>query len=92
MIIEKGSPVVLSPKEFQQFYEDNCETSIIDFYDSAGYVVGSITAITQHDQFVLDVDIPADAILMSEPMGNVKVTREDSDSRVYEVKLSRITG
>ncbi len=74
-ILENG--VLLGADEVIKFFTDNCEINNI-VYCHGEYVVGDITAITNDDRFVIDVDIPTGGVeLYSRQFKDVTVTRTE---------------
>lgn len=78
--------VELDSEELIRFFQDHCETaSAITLYDRNGLVMGAVTAITNDDRMVLDVDIPASDFLFSNIFRTVRVVA-DSD-REYHLTI-----
>ena len=74
-IIDNG--VELTAEEFVQFHRDHCEEIERMVYCHGDYVVGDITAVTNDNRLVIDVDMPADVPLYSTQYSVVKVVRDE---------------
>lgn len=63
-------------KEVITFFEDHCEMNVVELYSKSGMVMGDITAITNDNRFVLDVDVPGTDEFYSAQFSTVLVKTE----------------
>jgi len=59
------------------FFNEHCEMNTVALYSKSGMVMGDITAITNDNRFVLDVDVPGMDEFYSAKFSTVMVKAED---------------